>query len=262
MFSFFKKKKALSPKPKVSPIEANPVLDVLDNCAERFTFPMLDNGYVYLAASRLSVYYGDDDWAIVVEVFGFSPRAGLPDLTIHTFGNNLRNRKSRDDYVSEEAYKNYLKNNEFNEYKSFYPIGGDDNWINSEDGEFVIPNASLLLRGESFEFPKVAHYLKHDITLEEDIPLVYELCRYLSSVQREAVLATDAERRYNVPENLLEILCLDDWQHPDLADGEKPSDVESFQQLSMVLQTGDVSYYQPTVAGNTHWKNWPDGGAL
>lgn len=262
MFSFFKKKKALSLKPKVAVIDANPVLDVLDKCAERCTFPMLDNGYVYLAASRLSIYHGGDDWAIVVEVFGFSPRAGMPDLTIHTFGNNLRNRKSRDDYVSEEAYENYLKNNEFNEYKSFYPIGGDDIWINPEDGESVTPNTSLLLRGKNYKLPDVAEYLKHDVILEQENPLIYELCRYLSSAERKAILATDDERRYNVPDHLVEILCLNDWEHPDLADGEKPSQVESFQQLSKVLMTGDISYYKPSVAGNTHWKNWPDSGLL
>ena len=31
------------------------MLEVLDACARVFTFPMLDNGYVYLAATRLSV---------------------------------------------------------------------------------------------------------------------------------------------------------------------------------------------------------------
>ena len=70
------------------------------------------------------------------------------------------------------------------------------------------------------------------------------------------------ERRYNVSDHLVEILCLYDWGPPDLADGEKPSQVESFQQLSIVLMTGDVSHYKPSVAGNTHWKNWPDSGLL
>ncbi|ARD22194.1 hypothetical protein SJ2017_1891 [Shewanella japonica] len=47
------------------------ILEVLDACAEEFTFPVLDNGYVYLAATRMSAYRSDDEWAIVIEVFGF-----------------------------------------------------------------------------------------------------------------------------------------------------------------------------------------------
>jgi hypothetical protein len=52
------------------------ILAVLDGCFDSFTFPMLDNGYVYLAATRLSAYRSESDWAIAIEVFGFSPRAG------------------------------------------------------------------------------------------------------------------------------------------------------------------------------------------
>ena len=35
---------------------AGQVLGVLDRCAKAFTFPVLDNGYVYLAGARLSVH--------------------------------------------------------------------------------------------------------------------------------------------------------------------------------------------------------------
>jgi len=247
---------------EVSPVEINSVLKVLDDCAEAFSFPMLDNGYVYLAASRLTGYYGNGDWALVIEVFGFSPRAGAPDLAIHTFGNNLRNRKSRDDYVSVKAYENYLKNNRYNEYKTFFPIGGDDVWVNPEDNEIVMPQGTFELRDQISDLPDIAAYPQHGIELEGATPRIYELCRYLSSLEREKVLATDLEKRYNVPDHLTEIINLDGWQHPDLADGEKPSEVEGFRQLSKVLETGNVSYYQPTIAGNTHWKNWPESGLL
>jgi uncharacterized protein DUF7003 len=31
------------------------ILSILDRCCERYAFPMLDNGYVYLAGTRLSL---------------------------------------------------------------------------------------------------------------------------------------------------------------------------------------------------------------
>jgi len=46
------------------------ILAILDRCCDRNTFPMLDNGYVYLAATRLSLFRSPDDWAIAIEVFG------------------------------------------------------------------------------------------------------------------------------------------------------------------------------------------------
>ena len=39
--------------------KAKAILGVFDQAAEAFMFPMLDNGYVYLAASRLSVFKSD-----------------------------------------------------------------------------------------------------------------------------------------------------------------------------------------------------------
>ena len=47
------------------------ILDVLDRAAADFTFPMLDNGYVYLAASPLSLHRSASDWAVMFERFGF-----------------------------------------------------------------------------------------------------------------------------------------------------------------------------------------------
>ena len=43
------------------------ILKVLDDCCDNFTFPMLDNGYVYLAASRLSAFRSVHDWQLAIE---------------------------------------------------------------------------------------------------------------------------------------------------------------------------------------------------
>lgn len=61
------------------------ILEALDDRPSAFYFPMLDNGYIYLAATRLSLFRSSRDWAITIEVFGYSPRAGIPDTSIYTF---------------------------------------------------------------------------------------------------------------------------------------------------------------------------------
>ncbi len=98
------------------------ILAILDDCAEAFTFPMLDNGYIYLAATRLSLFRSETDWAMVIEVFGFSPRAGVPDTQIDAFSSKPANRKTASNYVSQAAYENYLKNNPYNEAACVFPI--------------------------------------------------------------------------------------------------------------------------------------------
>jgi hypothetical protein len=134
---------------------AHRILEVLDQCCDSFKFPMLDNGYVYLAASRLSLYRSDTDWGLVIEIFGFSPRAGLPDTHIYTFSSNLSSRKSRGDFVSENAYGQYISNNPYNESNSVYPIQEGD-WIDAEDPELVAEGQQdVSVRGHTRPVPTV-----------------------------------------------------------------------------------------------------------
>jgi hypothetical protein len=107
-------------------IEPLKILDVLDRCCENFTFPMLDNGYFYLAATRLSLYRSTIDWAMVIETFGYSPRSGEPDLCIYTFASSLCNRGVPESYGSGELYESYLRNNPNNEMRFINPIGWDE----------------------------------------------------------------------------------------------------------------------------------------
>ena len=83
---------------------------------------MLDNGYVYLAQTRLSLYRSVTDWAMVIEVFGFSPRSGLPDTHIYTFASRLNNRDRPEQYVTQEAYQGCLANNPNNESRFVFPV--------------------------------------------------------------------------------------------------------------------------------------------
>lgn len=242
---------------------AKEILAILDRCCASFTFPMLDNGYVYPAASRLSAHHGSDNWALVFELFGYSPRAELPDTTILTFAGKLHNRNKRSNYVSEQAYQNYLKNNPHNEDRRVWPIDGGV-WIDENDSEALTSEGvEFRLRGQALRTPPADRYAAHDIELSEPPQvMIFEFCRWLAAEHRERVLATPAERLVSLGPGLQEVLVMDDWHHPDLAAGERASESETFQQLAQVLETGDATRYRPTRTPNTHWRNWPDGGSL
>jgi hypothetical protein len=243
---------------------ADQILKILDECCSAYTFPMLDNGYVFLAAPRLSLHRSPQDWALVIEIFGFSPRAGRPDVTVHTFASRLRDRDKPDQYVNRKAYEAYLRDNPHNEVRTFHPIG-DDDWQDAEDVELVSEDAmQITLRGQPFDMPHIDAFAKHGIDLSEPPRVqVFELCRYLAAVRRRDVLATLKECRCSVFGELKELLVLDQWNHPDIVEGDiRPSGHRTFQQLARVLETGDISLYKPTDKPNTHWSHWPEGGTL
>jgi hypothetical protein len=243
--------------------EGERILAVLDRCCETYSFPMLDNGYTYLAATRLSLYRSPADWALAIEVFGFSVRTELPDTHIQTFASRLHDRDGPGDYVSRAAYEGYLANNPHNDYRTVYPLE-EGSWLDPDDGMSVVQTAGhVVVRGRPIPLPPVDEYARHGIELEEAPRVqVFELCRYLAAVARDQVLATPDERRVSVHPEMNQLLQLDEWHHPDLVAGERPSGSETFRQFARVLDTGYVTHYRPTQPPNTHWRHWPEGGRL
>ena len=119
-------------------IDSHQILKILDDANRASTFPMLNNGYVYLAATRMSLFRSNEDWGLVIEVFGYSPRAGLPDTHLYTFASRLHDRDKREKYASETAYRNYLANNPHNESRFIHPIP-EGPWMDSDCQELVAP---------------------------------------------------------------------------------------------------------------------------
>ncbi|MFO0697364.1 MAG: hypothetical protein U0230_27550 [Polyangiales bacterium] len=241
----------------------NEILDVLDACCDEATFPMLDNGYVYLAATRLSLHRSDADWALVIEVFGFSPRTGLPDVQVYTFGSRLHDRVAPPGYSGPQAAA-YLENNPNNDLRFASPIDAGD-WRDDDTDELVSERAtSVTLRGKPVPIPTLSDLAAEGIEPQEPPRIAtFELCRFLAARHRSDVLATPIERRVSVPPELEEILVLDEWHHPNIVDDEeRPSGSETFRQLAEVLTTGDTRRYRPSAEPNTHWSNWPEGGTL
>ena len=241
--------------------EKEEILRVLDECAEEFTFPVLDNGYVYLAATKLTAYRSDSDWAVVIEVFGFSPRSGEPDVQIYTFSSKLYNRNDPSNYVSKEAYENYLKNNPYNESRFVYPIENND-WQSQEEPELLNETKKCILRGIEVSLPPKSEYTKLGINLEEDSPLTFEFCRYLACKYSDLVVCTEAERRVSIPPEMELVLQLDEWHHPDISEGELPSSTQTFQQLAGLFVSGNLESFKNSEITNTHWVNWPEAGTL
>jgi hypothetical protein len=222
---------------------------------------MLDNGYVYLAAARLSLFRSDTDWAVVFEVFGFSPRAGMPDTSVTTIASEITNRKTPEDYATPKAFQAYLDRNPFWDQYSVSPIENDD-WLDPDTAELARPGATLILRGQPILVPDVAAFKAAGITPSEVQPTTFETCRYLAHHHREQVLCSQDEIRHHIPVDMTLLAQFDDWHHPDLAGQEPPSRSVSVQRIAIMLTENRITKICPAGAANTHWRNWPDGGTL
>lgn len=228
------------------------ILNQLDACARAFTFPMLDNGYVYLGDVRLTAYCDERRWALVIEVLGYGTREGGHDgvnNALYCFGNCLMRPPG-------------TANEDFLSVTSDGPEGPT---FEDEFGFYVRPEArSILIRDEL-----VALDLTPEALTAREIELVdsprvngAEMLRSLLPEHREALLAGDEELRSRLPSDLPEVLRLSGWHHPDVAGNELPSGSPTFQMIADVLASGDPGRYRPLDPPNTHWRNWPEGGTL
>ena len=229
------------------------ILEQLDDAAGESEFPMLDNGYVYPADVRLTIFRDPTRWLMIIEDLGaFSPRVTGCDSfqdCLYLFGNALHRMPG-------SANEDFL-----------YPVYSlpDEPLFEDEYQWFIRPGAKALeLRGQRVEFDVSDKALARKGIELLDPPQIdpAAVLRSLLPKHREALLASEEELAARNPHQLPLWLRLDEWFHPNLAEDELPSACETFQMLADAIASGDPSRYRPTKQPNTHWKNWPEGGTL
>jgi hypothetical protein len=229
------------------------ILEQLDEAARAYVFPMLDNGYVYSADVRMSVYRDDTRWLMIIEALGVHNEgtSGVDSFynCLHLFGNALHRRAGTD-------------NADFLCSIDSIP---DDPLFEDEYNWHVRPGVrALSIRGERVPLDLIDGTLKKKglslLNPPEIDPVV--VLRSLLPEYREQLLASPAELAERNPHALPLWLRLDEWHHPDLANDESPSESETFQMLADAIATGDRRRYAPTEQPNTDWRNWPEGGTL
>ena len=208
------------------------ILAQLDASHEDFTFPDLNHGYYYAVDARLHAFRDQERWALVVETVGYNPRgANLYDV-LHVYGNCLTRGEPG------------LENSDF--------LARVDNMTEVEDPdnpERYRGGVPIMVRGVEVAVPAPAG--------EE----LWATLRRLVPEHRELLLADERELRARIPQDLPEVLRLDEWHQPDLVD-QPPSAGEVYRQVAEVLVTGDLARYRPTLPPNTHWSNWAASGSL
>ncbi|MCZ2260914.1 hypothetical protein KSU66_20900 [Sporosarcina sp. G11-34] len=103
--------------------------------------------------------------------------------------------------------------------------------------------------------PQKDEYIKLGIKTEAFNPT--KLLRYLNSKYEEKLWLTIESLLDEIDENIQLPLFYQssEWQHPDISDGQKPSESIFFQSIALAIEANNVNLIKPGES-NTHWSNW------
>jgi hypothetical protein len=228
-------------------LTATAILRQLDQFAAEEKFPRLDaHGGCEPAAWRLHAYRAPGRWALAIEQLSFYRDTATIDNDVYTYGNCLPLGPG----LHEEGM---LCPTDDGPEGPTFDVDSADGW------GLVQPDArTILIRGRVVPLNLRPRSLAaKGISLSRP-PRVTgaELLRSLLPEHRDLLLASDEELARLVLPGLVRLMVLDEWHHPDVAAGERPSASEAFQLLAEVLVTGDPKRYRPTCEPNTDWRLW------
>jgi hypothetical protein len=223
---------------------ANEILEILDQGANTYDFPMLDNNYFYLGKERMTVFRNNNEWLIIFQELSFSLKANKFTNVVAAFGNCIKEsgiislepviNESSDDKMFDDNYKFLLNPLDFKVAikgveRKFKPTRRDyeELGINIDDKE--MPNEAKIIRYLAYTIPKELFFTNEKLL---------KICK------RKA-------------EDIKVFMELDDWYHPDLINDELPSENLCFQSIAVALEKNALDLYNcPEEEYNTHWFNW------
>jgi hypothetical protein len=222
------------------------ILKDLDKHASEFNFPMLDNAYVEFAAARLSAFQGAEDWLIVFEVLGFSPREVEFVNDLYAYGSCLE----REGVIGNEIPVSS---------SAEYPV------FDSETNECIADWSrwSIKVGKEEMSFsPTLEEYAQAGIVIDcapsKGTLSEIEMLRFLvHRLEKERFFMSDADLLNHFPrcKNLKKFVQTTQWEHPDIANAERPSKNLSIRSLVDALAQKNPLLFEPGLS-NTHWSYW------
>ncbi|MFU2014504.1 DUF7003 family protein [Peribacillus butanolivorans] len=216
-------------------MKANEILQILDDFADDYNFPVLDNYNFDLAQCRISVFRETDNWLIVFEIVGVNKNQDISN-DLYVYGNVTEEQGiiiGLDDIVTLE---------------------NEEDWFDDEDNFLVNPfHLKMFVNRELINLnPREEEYAQIGLQTQSFNPT--KLIRFFSSKYKEKFwLATpDLLNEIGVNTHLNLFYQIDEWEHTD---EEKPSENKFFQSLAKAIELNDTSLVHSHTP-NTNWSNW------
>jgi hypothetical protein len=230
-------------------VDVNQTFWLLDKHASEFNFPVLDNAHVQLGATRLTAFHSPTDWLIVFETLGFSVPQGEFVNGLYAYGSCV----VLGGFVGEEIL-----------FKSAPELPLFDEETNKCIADWANWAISIHNRTRHFT-PTLDEYAEAGIRIENNpgrgTLTEVDLLRYVVFHLGKQLFLEDATLLSHFPKckGLSKFIQTTEWQHPDVAGGEKPSENVSIRSLIEALDRGEPSSFDPG-RPNTGWKSWVAGG--
>jgi len=253
---------------------ADDIIQYLDDVPySSFFFIDLEHPYFYTANSRLTLFADEKRWAIVFEKSGDNPRGRRIELEIDYFGNCLSNLQSSG-----------RRKNVFNSHSVTLIDDEGLSEIEDEDefGEIRKRAGKVKVRDQYVKIPTAKRDYKKWIpdiltrTYPKQVSTM-DVARYVAYEYEQLCRATEQEVRHCIPNDLPEIMVINEWHHKSYSVydnsantgrdqlsiiGDPPSTYETYRLIAQVLETKNPAKFKPKLKPNNHWINWPQAGSL
>jgi hypothetical protein len=220
----------------------------LDKHATEFNFPVLDNAYIEFAAARLSAFQGGKDWLIVFEVLGFSTREVEFVDDLYAYGSCVE----KEGFIGAEPPLTSSRKLPLFDAETNQCIADWSRW-------------AIRVGDEEMSFsPTPEEYAEAGIIIDRNpgkgTLSEIELLRFLvHRLGEQRLLMSDQAVLSHFPncKNLSKLIQTTQWQHPDVANEERPSENVSIRSLLEALAERKFDLFDPGNI-NTYWKFWTD----
>jgi hypothetical protein len=234
--------------------------EILEHLDEHMGIELtLVNPNFQLADTRMTVFRSDKNWVIFFELVG-TIKEIFEGVEIYAFGNCIEQQG-------------------FIETRSLFSVP-EDVPLFDEEGIWIGDRShfSVIIKGKRYDFkPTKEDYLAAGITFPDDrtgpdslrpIDLIRFLCHHLNHpffvsedylrylLDKLAVEAIKKRNWFSLGQEMSLFFQTREWQHPDIALGEKPSQMKYFQVLAEAIEKGDISELiklDPKIF-NTDWR--------
>lgn len=227
-------------------MDTEQILKAFDKHALEFNFPMLDNDYIEFASARLSAFQGAKNWLIIFEILGFSSKEIEFVDDIYAFGScvELEGFSAEEIPVSQSSL---------------------DKIFDSETNECIADwsHWSIKVKGKEMSFsPTREEYAEAGIIIKQEpgpgTLKEIELLRFLvHRLGKDPIFMSESDLFNHFPKckGLKCFIRADQWEHPDLANEEKPSNNIAIRSLLEAIAQRDSNLFDQGLP-NTHWTFW------
>lgn len=227
------------------------ILTYLDHCE----FPMLDNGYYYHIAQKMTIFKDEQaNWAILLEILAYNNHEldvkGIKTM-VYTYGNQIPPEAvwGNDPFfakATDHEVPAFLE--ETDRFRSF---------LNLEAEFFSVGDTLIPIERDPGKYTAKGIELQFSPRIQP-----WEVMRYIAPEFAHLFWVNRSEIADKIPPEMKAVATLYDWEHPDLVVGENPSDKASFSLIADFILSGDEKILDQIQNGNTHWRNWQNGGTL